>query len=142
MKDRIQRFVEITGIHFSEEKIEVMIEAGNYLMLPESPLDLTELEKRHAMLMSIENGLRVLQGLFYDVQQLIGGQGEVVDRIENIVLMSEMYVNDGMTSTKQAHISLYEYRLRRRRCVLSCCYFLMAAISFLIVIYFISVVLL
>lgn len=124
-KARIQRQLEITGIHTTDNEIEDMIESGNpaiftrgiMMETQQAKQSLAEIEARHSDIMKLEKSILELRDMFVDLATLVETQGEMVNRIENHVLSSKSHVEAAQKEVKEAIAYRSKARLKKIICL-------------------------
>lgn len=124
-KARIQRQLEIAGRTTTDEELERMLESDNPAIFTQEIItetqqakqSLKEIEDRHNDIIKLENSIRELKDMFFDMACLIEQQGEMIDRIEYNVEKSIDYVETAKTDTKKA--VKYQSKARRKIIILT-----------------------
>ncbi|KAL4624016.1 syntaxin-11-like [Arapaima gigas] len=109
-KTRIQRQVEIMGREVTGDQIEEMIETGKWNVFSENLLTdgktarsaLNEIENRHKELLDLENRIRDIHDLFFQMALLVEEQGCMLENIEANVLSTQNYVRKATSQIKKA----------------------------------------
>ncbi|XP_066908736.1 syntaxin-1A isoform X2 [Halyomorpha halys] len=100
--ERIHRLASIAKAVVTDERLDELLEQGNYGAIfnddiitetIEARRALEDVQVRHEELLKIEKSLQELRDLFIDMAILIEHQGELVNRIENHVLSTVDYVD-------------------------------------------------
>uniref|UniRef100_A0A1X7UHG9 t-SNARE coiled-coil homology domain-containing protein n=1 Tax=Amphimedon queenslandica TaxID=400682 RepID=A0A1X7UHG9_AMPQE len=104
-KDLIKRQMRIVDskAHLSDEKIEEMLESNEVSVFTQDVLIQTsqkkqvldEVEARRTEIRELEQNLKELYDMFYDIMVLIDSQGDLVDNIEYNVEKAGAYVESG-----------------------------------------------
>lgn len=123
-KARIQRQLEITGRHTTDDEIEEMIESGNPAIFTrgiemetqQAKQSLAEIEARHNDIMKLEKSIMELRDLFVDLATLVEIQGEMVNRIENHVALSKSHVDKARVEVNQAIAYRSKARIKKIIC--------------------------
>ena len=80
---------------------------------------LGEIEARHLEIMNLEQNIRELHEMFYDLAVLVEEQGEMIDRIEHNVENAAVHVDRGRKEIRTA--VQYKKKNRRLRCCICVC---------------------
>lgn len=123
-KARIQRQLEITGRHTTDEEMEEMIESGNpaiftrgiMMETQQAKQTLAEIEARHSDIMKLEKSILELRDLFVDLATMVEMQGDMVNRIENHVALSKSHVDKARVEVNQAIAYRSKARIKKIIC--------------------------
>lgn len=123
-KTFIVRQLEVAGKEVSEEEVNDMLHLGKWEVFNESLLtetsitkaQLSEIEQRHKELVNLENQVKDLRDLFFQISLLVEEQGESINNIEVLVNSTKDYVNN----TKEKFGLAVKYK-RRNPCRALCC---------------------
>ncbi|CAG9462670.1 unnamed protein product [Pedinophyceae sp. YPF-701] len=101
-----------TGERPVDKQIEQLIESGEAEQVFEKAIlqqgkghildTLSEVQERHAAILSLERSLGDLQQAFVDMAVLVEAQGELVDNIANHIKQTVNYVHKGTQSLQAA----------------------------------------
>lgn len=124
-KANIQRQLEITGRHTTDDEIEDMIESGNpaiftkgiQMETQQAKQSLAEIEARHNDIMKLEKSILELRDMFVELAQLVETQGEMVNRIENHVALSKSHVDQARAEVNQAIAYRSKARMKKLICL-------------------------
>ncbi|CAH1404564.1 unnamed protein product [Nezara viridula] len=109
--ERIHRLASIAKAVVTDERLDELLEQGNYGAIfnddiitetIEARRALEDVQVRHQELLKIEKSLQELRDLFMDMAILIEHQGELVNRIENHVLKTTDYVDTAKVEMNKA----------------------------------------
>ncbi|XP_070607837.1 syntaxin-19 [Erythrolamprus reginae] len=124
-KDFITRQLEVAGKEVSEEELNNMVEQGKWEIFNENLLtevkitkvQLSEIEQRHRELVSLENQVKDLRGLFFQISLLVDEQGEMINSIEMEIINTQDYVQMSREKFRLAA----KYRKKNPCKALCCC---------------------
>ncbi|XP_063160500.1 syntaxin-19 [Candoia aspera] len=124
-KDFIMRQLEVAGKEVSEEELNNMVEQGKWEIFNENLLtevkitkaQLSEIEQRHRELVNLENQVKDLKGLFFQISLLVEGQGEMINNIEMELINTQDYVQ---VSGEKFRLAA-KYR-KKNPCKVLCCW--------------------
>ncbi|XP_011405383.2 PREDICTED: syntaxin-1A-like isoform X2 [Amphimedon queenslandica] len=126
-KQMIQRQVQITsGKPVSDEKLEQMLEEDNTQIFAQSIIGdiegkrrmLSEVEVRHMEIKRLEENIRELHDMFYDLGQLVYEQGDMINNIEYNIEHAAAYVEKGQQNIRAARD--YKRKNNRVKCYICC----------------------
>lgn len=109
--ERIQRLASIAKAVVTDERLDDLLEQGNYGAIfnddiitetIEARRALEDVQVRHQELLKIEKSIQELRDLFIDMALLIEHQGELVNRIETHVLKALDYVDTAKVEMNKA----------------------------------------
>ncbi|XP_042532714.1 syntaxin-19 [Dipodomys spectabilis] len=126
-KTFIFRQLEVAGKELPEEEVNDMLHQGKWEVFNESFLteisitkaQLSEIEQRHKELVNLENHIRDLRDLFFQISLLVEEQGESINNIEMMVNSTKDYVNN--TTEKFGLAVKYKRRNPCRELCCCCC---------------------
>ncbi|KAM6446768.1 syntaxin-19 [Liasis olivaceus] len=124
-KDFIVRQLEVAGKEVSEEELNNMAEQGKWEIFNENLLtevkitkaQLSEIEQRHRELVNLENQVKDLKGLFFQISLLVEEQGEMINNIEMEIINTQDYVQVSREKFRLAA----KYR-KKNPCKVLCCW--------------------
>ncbi|XP_025019682.1 syntaxin-19 [Python bivittatus] len=124
-KDFIVRQLEVAGKEVSEEELNNMVEQGKWEIFNENLLtevkitkaQLSEIEQRHRELVNLENQVKDLKGLFFQISLLVEEQGEMINNIEMEIINTQDYVQVSREKFRLAA----KYR-KKNPCKVLCCW--------------------
>ncbi|XP_066908735.1 syntaxin-1A isoform X1 [Halyomorpha halys] len=138
--ERIHRLASIAKAVVTDERLDELLEQGNYGAIfnddiitetIEARRALEDVQVRHEELLKIEKSLQELRDLFIDMAILIEHQGELVNRIENHVLSTVDYVDVAKVEMNKA----IKYQKKSRKNLIILIIFIVLIIIILISIY-------
>ncbi|XP_014244130.1 syntaxin-1A-like [Cimex lectularius] len=109
--ERIHRVISIAKAVVPEEKIEELLDQGNYGPIfngdiitetKEARKALEDVQARHQELLSLEKSIQDLRDLFLEMALLVDQQGDLINHIENHVLQAVDHVELAQQETKKA----------------------------------------
>ncbi|KAF7216908.1 syntaxin-2 isoform X1 [Nothobranchius furzeri] len=109
-KAKIQRQLEIMDKVTTDEELEEMLQRDNLtIFISDNNSDcritsqaVTEIERRHRDIISLECGVKELHEIFQDTALLLETQGELINNIEKNVTSAAEYVVDSKEETNKA----------------------------------------
>jgi len=123
LKKKLIRAYKITGSKLSEEQIEekivnqqldIFASKGIYEESEEARKQFEEVKQRNDDLLSFERMLKEVLELFHELQEYVEHQGEVINRIETKVDMSEACVENGLASLRVARVQFDRLMANKR----------------------------
>ncbi|KAL1132345.1 hypothetical protein AAG570_010301, partial [Ranatra chinensis] len=120
-EERIQRVISIAKAVVTDEKIEELLEQGNYGSIFSGDIitetlevkrALEDVQTRHQELLSLEKSIQELRDLFLEMSILVNQQGELINRIEKHVMEAGEHIE---TTIKE--ITLAEKYQRKAKTV-------------------------
>lgn len=123
-KDRITRQLKYTGKRVTEDEVEEMLESDNPAVFTKDILidtaqkrqALGEIEARHQEILHLEENIKELHDMFYDMAILVEEQGEMIDLIEHNVELAAAHVEVGQQNIRRA--AEYSRSNRRLKCII------------------------
>ncbi|KAA0725232.1 Syntaxin-4 Renal carcinoma antigen NY-REN-31 [Triplophysa tibetana] len=108
--ERIQRQLKITGNNVTDEELETMLESGQTDVFTQNILNdakatrqaLNEIESRHDEIIKLEKCINELHVMFNYLAMEVQAQGDMVNRIEENIKMSQDYVKKAVSETAAA----------------------------------------
>uniref|UniRef100_A0A0A9XK60 Syntaxin-1B n=1 Tax=Lygus hesperus TaxID=30085 RepID=A0A0A9XK60_LYGHE len=109
--ERIHRVISIAKACVTDDKIEELLDQGNYGAIfngdiitetLEARRALEDVQIRHEELLNLEKSIVGLRDLFLEMALLVEQQGDLINRIENHVIQTVEHVEMGVTETKKA----------------------------------------
>lgn len=136
-KESIKKQLRYAGRSVTEEKLESILESDDpkvftqdlILITAQKRQALGECETRHKEILQLEQNIRELHGMFYDMALIVDEQGELVDRIERNVENAGVYVYHGQTELRRA-VSVQNTG-RRTKCLI--CFLLLGCCLLLVI---------
>lgn len=118
-KARLKRQADI--VHANDTEADNLLNnslfTGDYLaQMQKTKFDLQELQQRETELKNLEKDVMDVHRLFKEINQLVMGQGETVDRIESNIEKAAVHVEMGDAELTKARI--YAKKARRRRFII------------------------
>ncbi|XP_047229620.1 syntaxin-2-like [Girardinichthys multiradiatus] len=105
-KAQIQRHLEIVGKVMTDDELEDVLPCDNLpIFIPNTNFSsqaLTEIERRHQDIISLEYSIKELHELFTDTAMLLETQGELINSIEKNVTSAGEYAGAAVEETKKA----------------------------------------
>lgn len=125
-KERIQRQLKYTGKRVTEDEVEDMLESDNPAIFTQDILidtaqkrkALGEIEARHQEILQLEENIRELHEMFYDMALLVEEQGEMINRIEHNVETAAVHVDQGKREIRTA--VQFQRKNRRLKWIICC----------------------
>lgn len=140
--ERIHRLASIAKAVVSDEKIDELLEQGNYGAIfnddiitetIEARRALEDVQVRHQELIKIEKSLVELRDLFVEMALLVEQQGDLINRIESHVGNTTEYVYEAHREMKKA----IEYqRKSRTKLIIICCVVLVLLLILALVLWY------
>ncbi|XP_040058298.2 syntaxin-19 isoform X1 [Gasterosteus aculeatus] len=126
-KDFIQRQLEVSGRDVTEDEVNEMVDSGKWEVFNENLLNdaritrsqLSEIEQRHKELLSLENNMKELRDLFFDIFMLVEEQGAYIEHIQTNVERTQDYV--AVTNEKFKTAARYKKKNPLRQLCCCCC---------------------
>ncbi|XP_053312892.1 syntaxin-19 [Spea bombifrons] len=123
-KTFIIRQLEVAGKDVSEEEVDKMLEQGKWDIFNENlitevkitKVKLSEIEQRHKELVNLENQMKELKDLFFQISLLVEEQGEMIENIEIATKNTE----DHVQKTNEKFRLAVKYK-KKNPCRLLCC---------------------
>ncbi|XP_047229622.1 syntaxin-2-like [Girardinichthys multiradiatus] len=105
-KAQIQRHLEIVGKVMTDDELEDVLPCDNLpIFIPNTNFSsqaLTEIERRHQDIISLEYSIKELHEIFTDTAMLLETQGELINSIEKNVTSAGEYAGAAVGETKKA----------------------------------------
>ncbi|XP_026686717.1 syntaxin-1A-like [Diaphorina citri] len=127
-EERIQRVVSIARAEISDEKLEELLEQGNYASIfnadivtetLEARKALEDVQIRHQELLKLEKSIQELRDLFVEMALLVEQQGDIIDSIEHHVMEAGEAVETARVQTKKAIV--YQKKARMKKLIFLAC---------------------
>uniref|UniRef100_A0A8C5LK49 Syntaxin 19 n=1 Tax=Leptobrachium leishanense TaxID=445787 RepID=A0A8C5LK49_9ANUR len=126
-KTFIIRQLEVAGKDVSEEEVDKMVEQGKWDVFNENLLtevkitrvQLCEIEQRHKELLTLENQMKELKDIFFQISLLVEEQGDVIDNIE----LATQKTADHVQKTNEKFKLAVKYKKRNPCKKIFCCCF-------------------
>ncbi|XP_018896672.1 syntaxin [Bemisia tabaci] len=121
-EERIQRVVSIAKAEISDEKLEELLEKGNYGSIfngdiitetLEARRALEDVQIRHEELLKLEKSIQELRDLFVEMALLVEQQGDIINSIEHHVLGAAEAVETARVQTKKAIVYKEKARFKK-----------------------------
>lgn len=109
--DRMKRVISIAKAVVTDDKLEELLDQGNYGAIfngdiitetLEARKALEDVQTRHEELIKIEKSIQELRDLFMEMYLLVQQQSDLINRIENHVLATVDHVEEANVVTKKA----------------------------------------
>ncbi|BES95694.1 SYNtaxin [Nesidiocoris tenuis] len=109
--ERIHRVISIAKTCVTDDKIEELLDQGNYGAIfngdiitetMEARRALEDVQIRHQELLNLEQSIVGLRDMFLEMAILVEQQGDLINRIENHVQLTVEHVEMGVVETKKA----------------------------------------
>ncbi|KAL6100634.1 stx19 [Pungitius sinensis] len=126
-KHFILRQLEVSGRDVTEDEVNEMVASGKWEVFNENLLNdaritrsqLSEIEQRHKELLSLENNMKELRDLFFDIFVLVEEQGAHIEHIQTNVERTQDYV--AVTNEKFKMAARYKKNNPLRQLCCCCC---------------------
>ncbi|XP_046681075.1 syntaxin-like isoform X1 [Homalodisca vitripennis] len=124
-EERIHRIASIAKAEVSDEKLEELLEQGNYGSIFNSDIitetqearrALEDIQIRHEELLRLEKSIKELRDLFVEMAILVEQQGDLINSIEHHVLEAGEAVETAKVQTKKA--IRYKGKARKKKIIL------------------------
>jgi len=123
-EERIQRIASIAKAEVSDEKLEELLEQGNYGSIfnsdiitetQETKRQLEDIHIRHEELLRLEKSILELRNLFVEMAILVEQQGDLINSIEHHVLDAGEAVETAKVQTRKA--IRYKGKARKKKLI-------------------------
>uniref|UniRef100_A0A1B6C5A0 t-SNARE coiled-coil homology domain-containing protein n=2 Tax=Clastoptera arizonana TaxID=38151 RepID=A0A1B6C5A0_9HEMI len=141
-EERIKRVISIARVEISDEKLEELLDQGNYGSIfngdiitetLEARRALEDVQFRHEQLLKLEKSITELRDLFVEMAILVEQQGDLINSIERHVEEAGEHVETAKVQTKKA--IKYKDRAKKKKIIL-CIIIIVVIILICIWIYF------
>lgn len=122
-RERVERQYRIVKPEATQEEIQEALESGNTQIFAKEILNqrhsqakdaLNYIENRHKDILRLEQSIKELQQLFFDMAILVEAQGELIDQIEYNVSQAGAYTKEAVKNLRDAN--KYQKRSRKKMC--------------------------
>ncbi|KAJ5075298.1 syntaxin-132 [Anaeramoeba ignava] len=126
-KEELSRRYKIVDPNISETQIEDYIENQDGSQIfsvvdtqayQEARSVLEEIEIKHSEIINLEKSVNEIHQLFVDMATLVEFQGKNIDNIENNVIQSADYIEQGVEQLQKARV--YQKKSRKKLCFIIC----------------------
>ncbi|KAK3920510.1 Syntaxin-1B [Frankliniella fusca] len=137
-EERIKRVICIAKVEVSDEKLENLMETGNFGSIfngdiitetLEARQALEDVTARHQEIIKLERSIRDLRDMFVEMSLLVERQGDMINNIERQVQQTRDHVEAGEKMAKKA--IKYQSKFKKKRCIL---YSILAVILVILVV--------
>lgn len=137
-EERIKRVISIAKVEVSDEKLENLMETGNFGSIfngdiitetLEARQALEDVTARHQEIIKLERSIRDLRDMFVEMSLLVERQGEMINNIERQVMQTRDHVETANVVAKKA--MKYQSKFRHKKITL---YVILAIVLVIIVV--------